>query len=179
MNDEMLAQQWAKTGNLMDALTDEAWWTETNVIEAESGGWVEAGSDLRGYVDQLKAASPKVFEAQATQVKRLSILLPALDIWLQSWELGLSFDAVQCVAQRCLYQRLQQLTPAQETEIEALLSAAKTEVDSTVIDSRAIAALSHLFTEADWRALAEAAAESMVQGVLQISQRQVSSPMSA
>jgi hypothetical protein len=47
MNDEILAQQLAKTGNLLDLFNDEAWLQETEAIEAECGGQVEAGLGLK------------------------------------------------------------------------------------------------------------------------------------
>ena len=122
MNDEILSQQLAKTGNLLDLLNDEAWLQETEVIEAECGGQVEAGLGLKPYVEWLATVPPDAFRQQRRQVQLLSILLPELKAWLQSWQLGLSLDAVYIEAQRRLYEQLQQPTPEQATWLETLLA---------------------------------------------------------
>ena len=53
MNNEMLAQQLATSGNLLDLLNDEAWLRETEAIEANCRDRVEAGLGLKPYVEQL------------------------------------------------------------------------------------------------------------------------------
>ena len=172
MNDEILAQQLAATGNLMDLLNDETWLRETAAVEAECGGRVEAGLGLQPYVEQLEAVPPETFRRQRRQVQVLSILLPELKAWLQSWGLGLSLEAVYIEAQRRLCGHLQQLTPEQATWIEALLaeSAQLPASEQKTVRGQAIAMLSQLFTEDDWQAFAQVAAEGMAQGVLQVRQ---------
>jgi hypothetical protein len=174
MNDEILAQQLAKTGNLLDLLNDDAWVRETEAIEAECGGQVEAGLGLRSYVEQLATVPPAAFRQQRRQVQLLSILLPELKTWLQSWELGLSFEAVYIEAQRRLFEHLQQPTPEQATWLEALLTedAQKIAPEQKTVRSQAIAMLAQMFTEDDWQALAQTAAEETAKGILQVRQRE-------
>ncbi|MFE4108461.1 hypothetical protein [Almyronema epifaneia] len=178
MNDEILAQQLEKTGNLLDLLNDDAWVRETEAIEAECGGQVEAGQGLKSYVEQLATVPPAAFRQQRRQVQLLSILLPELKAWLQSWELGLSFEAVYSEAQRRLFGHLQQPTPEQVTWLEALLAedAQKLAPEQKTVRSQAIAMLAKMFTEDDWQALARTAAEETAKGVLQVRQREAIQP---
>lgn len=117
-----MAQQLAKTGNLLDLLNDEAWVQEAEAIEAECGGQVEAGLGLRPYLEQLATVPPDAFRQQRRQVQLFSILFPELKAWLQSWELGLSFEVVYIEAQRRLFEHLQRPTSEQATWLDALLA---------------------------------------------------------
>jgi hypothetical protein len=175
MNDEILAQQLEKTGNLLDLLNDDAWVRETEAIEAECGGQVEAGQGLKSYVEQLATVTPAAFRQQRRQVQLLSILLTALKAWLLSWELGRSFEAVYSEAQRRLFGHLQQPTPEQAIWLEALLAedAQKISPEQKAVRSQAIAMLAQLFTEDDWQALAQTAAEEIAKGILQVRQQEM------
>lgn len=181
MNDEILAQQLKKTGNLLDLLNDDAWVRETEAIEAECGGQVEAGLGLKGYVEQLATVTPVAFRQQRRQVQLLSILLPELKAWLQSWELGLSFEAVYIEAQRRLFEHLQQPTPEQTVWLEALLAedAQKIAHEQKIVRSQAIAMLAQMFTEDDWQALAQTAAKETAKGILQVRLREAIQPVVA
>jgi hypothetical protein len=181
MNDEILAQQLEKTGNLLDLLNDDAWVRETEAIEAECGGQVEAGLGLRSYVEQLATVPPAAFRQQRRQVQLLSILLPELKTWLQSWELGLSFEAVYIEAQRRLFEHLQQPTPEQAAWLEALLTEDAQQItpEQKIVRSQAIAMLAQLFTEDDWQALARTAAEETAKGILQVRRREAIQPVVA
>jgi hypothetical protein len=181
MNDEILAQQLEKTGNLLDLLNDDAWVRETEAIEAECDGQVEAGLGLKGYVEQLATVTPSAFRQQRRQVQMLSILLPELKAWLQSWQLGLSFEAAYIEAQRRLFEHLQQPTPEQATWLEDLLAedAQKIAPEQKTVRSQAIAGLTHMFSEADWHALAHTAAEATANGILQVRQREAIQPVVA
>ena len=174
MKDETLAQQLANTGNLLDLLNNQAWLRETQAIETDCGGRVEAGADLKSYTAQLDAVSPSASGRQRHQVKVLSILLPELNVWLQSWGLGLSFEAVYIEAQRRLYEHLQQPTVEQAAWLEALLAEDDQPLTSeqNVIRGQAIAMLSRMFTEDDWQAFAQTAAEGMAAGILQVRQHE-------
>jgi hypothetical protein len=175
MDDEILSQQLAKTGNLLDLLNDEAWWQATEAMEAECGGQVEAGLGLKSYVEQLATVPPSAFRQQRRQVQLLSILLPELKAWLHSWELGRSLEAVYIEAQRRLHEHLQQPTPEQATWLEALLAEAAQPIplEQKTVRKQAIAMLANMLTEDDWHALAQTAAAETVNGILQVRQREV------
>lgn len=175
MDDETLSQQLAKTGNLLDLLNDEAWLQETEAIEAECGGQVEVGLDLKSYVEQLATVPPSAFRQQRRRVQLLSILLPELKAWLQSWELGLSLEAVYIEAQRRLHEHLQQPTPEQATWLETLLAEATQPIPpgQKTVRKQANAMLSQMLTEDDWQALAQTAAEETAKRILQVRQREV------
>ncbi len=99
MNDATLAEPLRKTGNLMDLLNDEAWIRETDADHASEEGTVEAGLGLQLYVELLKNASPEALQRQRWYVQVLSILLPELRGWLESWQLGRSLEVVYMEAQ--------------------------------------------------------------------------------
>ncbi|WP_071992362.1 hypothetical protein [Leptolyngbya sp. PCC 6406] len=175
MNDEILAQQLAKTGNLLDLLNDEAWVRETEAIEAECGGQVEAGLGLKAYVEQLATVPSAAFRQQRRQVQLLSILLPELKAWLQSWELGRIFEAVYIEAQRQLFEHLQRPTPEQVIWLDSLLAEDSRQIspEQKTVRSQAIVMLVQMFTEDDWQALAQTAAEETARGILQVRHRQL------
>ncbi len=170
MNDEILAEQLRKTGNLMDLLNDEAWVRQADAENASDEGIVEAGLGLKPYVEMLKCASPDALRLQRWYVQVLSILLPELKKWLESWQLGRSFEAVYMEAQRRLYGYLSHLTPEQTVWIEALLAEEKHALPSEqkVIRAQVISILTQIFTSEDWQAIATVAAQTMANDILQM-----------
>jgi hypothetical protein len=68
MNDAILAEQWKKTGNLMDLLNDEAWVQEADAEGAEDVGMVEAGLALKPYVELIENTSPEALQRQRWDV---------------------------------------------------------------------------------------------------------------
>jgi hypothetical protein len=177
MEDRILAEQLAKTGNLMDLCSGDDWLKE--IDDPEEDGWVEAGLMAKPYVERLKAASPEDFKRQRRYMRLLSILSPELQRWLQTWHLGLSLEAVFVEAQQRVYAHLKQLTPEQQTWMDALLA----EDDQSLpmaeraMRSQSVAMLLTLFTPDDWQAFARVAAEGMSQGVLQLAQTQTVPPI--
>ena len=156
MNDTILSEQLRKTGNLMDLLNDEAWVREADADHASEEGTVEAGLGLQPYVELLKEASPQALQRQRWYVQVLSMLLPELKGWLESWQLGRSLEAVYMEAQKCLYDHLRHLTPEQTAWIEVLLAEGEQALpnEQKVIRAEAIAMLAQMFTTEDWQALA-------------------------
>jgi hypothetical protein len=161
MNDAILAEQLRKTGNLMDLLNDEAWVRESDADHASEEGTVEAGLGLQPYVELLKEASPEALQRQRWYVRVLSILLPELKRWLESWQLGRSLEAVYMEAQKCLYGHLRHLTPEQAAWIEMLLAEGEQTLpnEQKVVRAEAIAMLGQMFTPEDWQSVGVAAPE--------------------
>jgi len=172
MNDAILAEQLRKTGNLMDLLNDEAWVREADADHASEEGTVEAGLGLQPYVELLKDASPEDLQRQRWYVRVLSILLPELKGWLESWQLGRSLEAVYMEAQKCLYGHLRHLTPEQTAWIEVLLAEGEqaSPNEQKVIGAEAIAMLAQMFTTENWQAIASVASQKMEKDILQIGQ---------
>ena len=148
MNDAILAEQLKKTGNLMDLLNDGAWVREADADHASEEGTVEAGLGLQPYVEFLKEVSPEALQRQRWYVQVLSILLPELKGWLESWQLGRSLEAVYMEAQKCLYGHLGNLTPEQTDWIKALLAEKEQALpdEQKVIRAEVIAMLAQIFT---------------------------------
>lgn len=174
MNDEILAQQLSETGDLLDLLTNDVWMRETEAVEAECDGKIEAGLGLESYVEQLSTISPVSLRQQRRQTKLISILLPELKKWIQSWGLGLSLEPVYIEAQRRLFRHLQQPTPDQGDWLNALLAEDLQQIslEQKPIRQQVSIMLSQIFTEDDWQALAQTAAEETAKGILNIWQQE-------
>lgn len=167
MDDKLLSEQLKKTGNLMDLLNDETFVREAAAIEAECGGVVEAGLELKSYVAQIEAASPESLKRQRQAVKVLSILLPELRQWMEDWQLGLCFESVYTEAQRIIYERLDDFMVEEQDWISDLLSECEKglPVGNRPIRGEAISKLSMLLTQEGGRALADIAAQDMADNV--------------
>jgi hypothetical protein len=157
MDEQALIEQFAKTGNLLDILNDDAW----HDLD-DWDGPTEAGLGLVAYVRQLEALPAEAYRHQRWYVQLLSILWPALRTWLQSWDLGLSFDAVYSEAKRRVYEHLKHLTPEQKARMDSLLA----EPDQGTARVQVIPILVSLLTVEDHDALASIAAQGMANGVL-------------
>ncbi|MEM9907168.1 MAG: hypothetical protein AAF921_19315 [Cyanobacteria bacterium P01_D01_bin.44] len=175
MNDPMLAERLAKVNALLTAPCDDAWIAETTRIEGD--GWIEAGPRMQPYVETLKSMSPEAIRTMRRQMRIQSILMPELCQWLESWGLGLSFEAVYTEARRVVRRHLKQLTPEQEAWLDALVveDDQYLPMAERTLRSQVVALFSTLFTEADWQSLADIAAQGMAQGVLQVAQKKETS----
>ena len=168
MDDQRIAEQLAKTGNLMDLTYSDDWWAD---VEHDDGR-VEAGEMAKPYVAHLDSLTPDQHRSIRHQMRLFSILYPELKDWLQSWELGRSFDAVYLQARKLICQRLQHPTPEQTDWINALIAEDDQHLPKSERPLRAqvIPMLSALLTQEDRQALADIAAQGMAQGVLQMVQ---------
>ncbi|NEP15466.1 MAG: hypothetical protein F6J97_01030 [Leptolyngbya sp. SIO4C1] len=163
MDEQALAQQLAKTGNLLDLLNADPW--------GQADDWdgsIEAGLDLKAYVEQLDQVPVEAYRLQRWYVRLLSILWPELKTWLQSWNLGLSFEAVYTEAKQRVYQHIKELTPEQTDWMNALLAEdeQRLPVAERQVRAQVVPMLSALLTPEDHQALANIAAQDMAKGVL-------------
>jgi hypothetical protein len=168
MDERRLAEQFAQTGNLMDLCASEDWLKESAQAEADCGGRVEAGLALREYAARLGA--PTIEQIQ--MVKLQSTLFSVLRTWMESWQLGLSFEPTYTEARRLIRHRLQHLSPEQQDWAKRLLADPEQNLaaNQQSMRSEAIAMLSNILTQDDWQALANTAAQGMAIGVLQMQQ---------
>lgn len=174
MDDQRLAEQLAKTGNLMDLTYEDDWW------EADDwDGPVETGLMAKPYIEYLESLTPEQHQFLRWRMRLFSILYPELHEWVQSWQLGHSFEAVHTKARRLIYERLKHPTSEQTAWINALI----TEDDQNLprserkLRSQVVPMLSALLTQEDRQALADIAAQGMAQGVLQRVQVEVAPPV--
>lgn len=123
-------------------------------------------------MELLKGSSPKVLQRQQWYLQVLPILLPELKGWLVSWQIGQSLDAVYLEAQHCLYGHLRNLTPEQTAWMETLLADKEQAQPDEPQGVRAdvVSLLAQIFTPDDWQAIANAAAQTMANDILQIGQ---------
>jgi hypothetical protein len=177
MDDRILADQLAKTGNLMDLCFDDTWLNDTKADEDD--GWIEAGVMMKPYVEYLKSLSPEDHLSLRFQAQLLMILLPELRQWLEGWGLGLSFEAVHLKARRILAGHLKRLTEEQAEWVDALIAEDNQNLPKAErkVRSQTVAMFSQLFTEEDWQTLAKVAAEGMSQGVLKLADKETVPPV--
>lgn len=168
MDERRLAEQFAQTGNLMDLCADEAWLRDTAQREDDCGGQVEAGPAMREYVSRLSPLSVE----QLQMVKLQSILFTDLRIWMETWELGQSFEATYTKARQIVRHHLKCLSPEQQTWVETLLEedAQGMASEKKTVRSQTVAMLGKMLTQEDWQVLANTVAQEMAVRVLQMGQ---------
>lgn len=166
MNEQKMAEQLKKSGNLMDLTFDKEWLAES----AEDDGWVEAGVAAIPYHNYLKSLTQEQHRFLRFRARLVMILLPELRCWLETWGLGLSLDAVYAASQSILYRHLEQFMEEQEEWIAALVEegAQHLPMEKRSVRSQTIAMISPLFTTDEWNELAEIAAQGMSQTVMQV-----------
>lgn len=167
MDDQRLAEQLRKTGNLLD-LTYEDGWCEAD----DWDGPIEAGVLAKPYAEYLNSLTPEQHRFLRRRMRLFSILYPELEGWLQSWGLGRSFDAVYTEARRRIYERLKHPTPEQNDWIDALIAEDDQNLPKAdhTLRAQVVPMLSSLLTQDDRQTLADIAAQGMAQGVLQMVQ---------
>jgi hypothetical protein len=174
MDDQRLAEQMAKTGNLMDLTYEDDWWEGDNW-----DGPIEAGVMAKPYVAYLDSLTPEQHRFLRRRMRLFSILLPELQRWLQSWELGCSFEVVYTEARRRIYGHFQQPTVEQTDWIDGLIAEDDQNLPRSerTLRAQVIPMLSSILTQEDRQALADIAAQGMAQGVLQRVQVDTVSPI--
>ncbi|MBE9070136.1 hypothetical protein IQ260_26190 [Leptolyngbya cf. ectocarpi LEGE 11479] len=172
MDDPTRAEQLAKVNALLTAPCDEEWIAETERIEGD--GWIEAGVMAKPYVEYLKSLTPEQHQFLRWRMRLFSILYPELKEWLQSWELGCSFDVVYRQARQLICKRLQHPTPEQTDWINVLIAEddQNLPIEDRHLRSQVVPMLASLLTQEDQQTLADVAAKGMAQGVLQMVQRE-------
>ncbi len=124
------------------------------------------------YVEYLKSLTPDQHRFLRRRMRLFSILYPELKVWLQSWDLGRSFDAVYTEARQLIYERLKQPTPEQTDWFDALIAEddQNLPMSERTLRAQVVPMLSALLTQEDRQALADIAAQGMSAGVLQMVQ---------
>jgi hypothetical protein len=167
MDDQLLAEQYAKTGNLMDLCSDPTWLEESARIEDETGGQIEAGLVLSDYQRRVNALTSEQANHLRTQVKLQSTLFMALHAWMNDWNLGAGFQGTYTIARRLVRQHLAAPSPALQQFVEEFLAeASPVGSDGKPTQQQVIALLAGLLTPDDWQVLAEAASRSIKDQVL-------------
>ena len=92
MDEQRLAEQLKKTENLMDLASDPEWLAEAS----DYSGPVEAGVMARPYDNYLNSLTSEQHRSLRFQAQLLSVLLPELKQWIESWGLGTSWLFRSC-----------------------------------------------------------------------------------
>ena len=162
MDDQILAEQLAKTGDLMDLCRDPKWVEESARIEAECDGRIEAGLAMRAYAKaKYDPALAHVRQNMRRKMRLQSILFVELEQWIEEWEMGAAFEETYTEARRLVRAHLKQPSPALSDWIEAVLKEDKQPDDTDQpVRAQTRAQLALMMTDADWETLAQVAANT-------------------
>lgn len=163
MDDQTLAEQFAKTGNFMDLCRNEAWVRESARIEAECDGRIEAGLAMRAYAAaKYDDSLDDVRKEMRRQMRVQSILFSELRRWMEEWDIGISFEQTYTEARQLVRAHLKQPTPDLKDWVEAVLAEddLAQELTDTPVRDQTRAQLSRMMTDDDWETLAQIAAET-------------------
>jgi hypothetical protein len=166
MDHLLLAEQYAKTGNLMDLCSTEAWMQECAEIEDEAGQ-IEAGLAMRDYQNQVKMLTDEQSQQLRNQMRVQSTLFTGLHSWMSNWELGAGFQDTYTIARGLIRQHLAAPAPALQAFVEELLREdSGTPNGHQLNPSEIIELLSQILTPEDWQVMAQAASQSIASRVL-------------
>jgi hypothetical protein len=167
MDNKLLAEQYAKTGNLMDLCSTEAWLQESAQIEDEGEGQIEAGLAMKDYQNQVKALTDEQSRQLRNQMRVQSTLFTGLYTWMNEWDLGAGFKATYTIARRLIRQHLADPAPPLQIFIDVLLAEnSQTSSTDKPTQQQMIELLSEIFTPEDWQVMAQAASQSISSQVL-------------
>lgn len=171
MDDQTLANQYAKTRNLMDLCHTDAWLHESAQLEAAVGGQVEAGLAMQAYHRSVNRMGPEQAQQMRQQMQVQSILFTGLQQWMTSWNLGVGFDGAYGVARRLIRERLAVPTPSQQAAIEQMLATVSLgDRSDPLVQGQVVSVLSELLTSEDWQMVAQAASQSITDQILNAKQ---------
>ncbi|MEL6456116.1 MAG: hypothetical protein AAFQ40_15545 [Cyanobacteria bacterium J06623_5] len=176
MNEQRRAEPMQIADEQMRQLNDIEWLKQHPADEIEGDGWVEAGNGLQPYVAALKRLSAQDMKTIKAQARVLSMLLPVMRNWMESWGLGASFEAVCIEAQTVLFHRIQKASFAQEDWFEELSLAYAQGTREEHPPEQLRNRLTEILTQENWQTLASVAAQDAEQRVLQYAHSQVELP---
>ena len=162
MDERKLAEQWEKTGSLMDLCRDEAWMEEAARIEDECDGRVEAGLVMKAYAAaKYDPALSDVRQNMRRRMRLQSILFSELSLWIEEWDIGAAFEETYTEARRLVRAHLKQPSPDLSDWIEAVLEEDKQPDDTDKpLRSQTRSQLALMMTDEDWETLAKVAANT-------------------
>ncbi|MEL6854898.1 MAG: hypothetical protein AAFO83_07285 [Cyanobacteria bacterium J06607_13] len=169
MDDQTLAAQLEKTGDIMDLARDEAWVRESARIEAECGGRIEAGLAVKAYAQaKYDDSLGHVRQELRSQMRVQSILFGELRRWMETWDIGGAFSDTYTEARELIRAHLKQPTPELEAWAAAVLeedTQAQENADKPV-RAKTRAQLLLMMSDEDWETLARVAAAAIADIVL-------------
>lgn len=173
MDENLLAAQYDRTGNLMDLCSTDIWLQELAESEDKSIGSIEAGLTMREYSRAIDVLPADRLQQLRQQMKVQSILFTQLRQWMESWDLGAGFEDAYVLARRLIRVRLASPTPTQQEFIESvgLEDSQRTDVN-TPTPQQIVAILSEMLTQEDWQAIAQTASQSIRSQILKVQQSQ-------
>ena len=168
MDDQMLAAQRDKTGDIMDLARDEAWVRESARIEDECGGRIEAGLAMKAYAAaKYDPALADVRKELRRKMRLQSILFSELNCWMEEWDIGSAFEETYTEARQLVRAHLKQPSSVLLYWMEAVLEEDKQPDDADKpVRAQTRAQLVLMMTDDDWKTLAQVAAGAAQEIVL-------------
>ena len=163
MDDQTLAAQFAKTGDIMDLCRDEAWVKESARLEAECDGRIEAGLAMKAFAEaKYDDSLGDVRKGMQLQMRVQSILFSELQRWMAEWDIDSAFDETYTEARQLVRAHLKQPTPELKDWVEAVLAedGSVPEPSDKPVRAQTRTQLSRMMTAQDWATLAQVAADT-------------------
>ena len=176
MDDLTLAEQLAKTGDIMDLARDESWVRESAQIEQDCGGRIEAGLGMRAYAQaKYDDSLAHVRQDLRRQMRLQSILFVELERWMKEWGIGAAFEDTYTEARQQVRAQLKQPSPSLADWIEAVLAEDTQQPDDAdkPVRAQTRAQLLQMLSDEDWERLAQVAATAAA-GIVSASVRKAS-----
>jgi hypothetical protein len=163
VDDQTLAEQLAATGDIMDLCCNEAWVREAAQIEAECDGRIEAGIAMKDYAAaKYDDARNDIRKELRQQMRIQSILFSELRLWMEEWDIGISFEETYTAARQLLRAHLKNPTSDLNDWLVTLLAEDRQTqtLDNKPVRAQAREWLALMMTDSDWEALAQVAADA-------------------
>jgi hypothetical protein len=173
MDDNLLAAQYNRTGNLMDLCSTDAWLQELAESEDELVGQIEAGLAMKEYSRAIDVLTVDRLQQLRQQMRVQSILFTQLRQWMESWDLGAGFEDAYVLTRRLIRFHLANPTPTQQEFIEIVeLEDSQPIGVNTPTPQQIVAMLSEMLTQEDWQEIAKTASQSIRSQILKVKQSQ-------
>lgn len=163
MDEQTLANQFAKTGDIMDLCRDETWVRESARIEAECNGRIEAGLSMKAFAEaKYDDSLDDVRRVMRQQMRVQSILFSELQRWMAEWDISSAFEETYTEARQLVRSHLKQPTPELKRWVEAVLAEDDNtqELTDKPVRAQTRTQLSRMMTAQDWATLAQVAADT-------------------
>ena len=171
MDNQTLAEQLAKTGDIMDLARDQNWVRESARIENECGGRIEAGLGMKAYAQaKYDDSLAHVRQDLRRQMRIQSILFVELERWITEWNIGIAFEETYTEAREIVRAHLKQPTPELTAWVEAVLTEDDTaqQPSDRHVRAKTKAQLLAMMTDENWLTLAQIAANAASETILSV-----------
>jgi hypothetical protein len=159
MDEQKLRQQYAQTGNLLDAFKDSDFLQE--MIQAEDACGGEIGAGFAAYSQHPQPVTPAQAKAVIRAVRLQSMVLSELAELIGSVNLGAGSEAAMIEGRRRIRQRLNHLTDEQQAYFDALVDEDQLQLSDKPCRAQLKSVIRSLLSASDWSAIGQAATDAI------------------